>query len=408
MKGTAGIPALQLETLNKLISNIDKTPSNYFSSMFASNQYPSDAISWEIEYASGGMTPFVAPGSVAPTIGIDGVSKGSAKAAYWKEKMYFDEEFLNNLREPGTTATYQTAERQLAKGVKKLRYRCERRREWMMAQAIINGVLNYNMPGGAKIAISYGVPTSHVRTLPADTTRWNTPKATSTADIVGDIFTAKTVLSVDAGVTANHIIINSQMLQVMMLSKDIQTLMAKSAFGNGDLYSNPKAVLANLLGLGNVTIYDDLYEVQAYITNWGNSTTLTVDDATDIEVGSVLRVFNMTKFNTWEDRTVATVNTDTGVVTVTVALSNTYVAGRDKVVARKKFIMDNQFFMFSDTADGSKIAEFMEAPYGLGRRWGFYADTELEWDPEGMWLRVQDKGLPVIYRPDTTYLINAW
>jgi hypothetical protein len=410
MKGSAGIPVLQLETLNKLISNIDKTPSNFFSNMFASVQYPSDAITWEIEYASGGMTPFVAPGSVAPTVGIDGVSKGSAKAAYWKEKMYFDEEFLNNLRQPGTTATYQTAERQLAKGVQKLRYRCERRREWMMAQMMVNGSLNYTMPAGAKISISYGVPSTHAF-APTSTAKWNTPKATTTADIVGDIFTARTVLSTDAGVTPNNAIINSQMLQVMIIDKGIQTLLAKSAFGNGDLFSNPNRVLASLLGLSNITVYDDLYEIQAYLNGavtGGATVAIPVDDAIDFEVGGVLRIFNLTKYNTYEDRVITAVDQIASTVTVASAYTNSYVAGRDKVIMRKKFILDNQFLMFSDTADGQKIAEFMEAPYGLDRHWGFKADTETEWDPEGIWLRVQDKGLPVMYRPDTSFLITAW
>jgi hypothetical protein len=75
---------------------------------------------------------------------------------------------------------------------------------------------------------------------------------------------------------------------------------------------------------------------------------------------------------------------------------------------RKKFIQDNEFLMFSDMQEGQKIAEFMEAPYGNGRRWGFFADTKDEWDPEGVWLRVQDKGLPVLYFPDTTYKITAF
>jgi hypothetical protein len=91
MKGSQGIPALQLVTLNKLISMFVRPPSNFFTNLFPSQQYDSDAIEWEIEYGSGGMTPFVAPGAVAPAIGIDGIGSGSAKAAFWKEKMYFDE-----------------------------------------------------------------------------------------------------------------------------------------------------------------------------------------------------------------------------------------------------------------------------------------------------------------------------
>lgn len=410
MKGSAGIPALQLVTLNKLISNIDKSPSSFFTNQFASVDYPSDAIKWEIEYASGGMTPFVAPGSVAPTVGIDGVGEGSAKAAYWKEKMFFDEEFLNNMRQPGTTATYQTAERKLARGLQKLRYRCERRREWMTAQMMINGTLNYTMPGGAKIAISYGVPTTH-SFAPTSTAKWNTPKATTTADIVADIFTARTTLATDAGVAPDTVLINSQMLQVLVMNSGIQALLAKSAFGNGDLLSNPNKVLSSLLGLPNFTIYDELYEVQAYLNGavTGASTTaIPVDDASDFEVGGVLRIFNMTKYNTWEDRTITAVDVNAGTVTVASAPTNSYVAGRDKVVMRKKFILDNQFLMYASSVDGQKIGEFMQAPFGLDRNYGYTADTELEWDPEGIWLRVQDKGLPVLYRPDTSFLITAW
>ena len=59
--------------------------------------------------------------------------------------------------------------------------------------------------------------------------------------------------------------------------------------------------------------------------------------------------------------------------------------------------------MFADNAEGEKIAEFMEAPHGIGRNWGQFADTKDQWDPEGIYLRVADKGLPVLYHPDTTY-----
>jgi len=404
MKGQSGIPALHLETLNKLISQIDKAPSNFFSSMFPTSNYPSDSITWELEYTSGGMTPFVAPGSIAPTVGIDGVSKASAKAAYWKEKMYFDEEFLNNLREPGTTATYMQAERQLAKGVKKLKYRCERRREWMTSKMIIDGNINYQAPGGAKVSVSYGLPSTHFETLAANR-KWTDG---ANRNPVEDIFDAKSVLSTDAAVKPNHAIMNSEMLKVLILDSKIQALLSKSAFGNGDLFANPDKVIASLLGLGNMVLYDELYEVQAWLTGTPSSTTINVDDATDFEVGGTIRFINMTKYNTWEDEVITAVDPIASTVTVAAQPTATFVGGRDKVIMRKKFIADNELLLFSDTANGEKIAEFMAAPYGLGRRWGFYADTKEEWDPEGIWLRVQDKGLPVLYHPDTTFKITAY
>lgn len=404
MKGISGIPALQLETLNKLISKLDKTPSNYFTNLFRAVPYPSDSIKWELVYTSGGMTPFVAPGSVAPTVGIDGVSEASAKAAYWKEKMYFDEEFLNNLRQPGTTATYQTAERHLAKGVRKLRYRCERRREWMISQMLTQGSLSYSLPSGVKFSVSYGMPSTHFVTLDPTTRNWKTG---TSRNPIEDIMDAKTVLSTDS-VSPNRALMNSELLKVLILDSKIQALLEKSAFGNGDLFARPAEVVAQLLGLGNLTIYDELFEIQAGLTVTPGSTTIYVDDASDFEVGGILRFVNMKVENIWEDQRITAVDVAAGTVTVDAQPSLTFVGGRDKVVMRKKFIQDNELLLFNDTADGQKIAEFMEAPYGVDRRWGFYADTKLEWDPEGIWLRVQDKGLPVLYHPDTTFKLTCF
>jgi hypothetical protein len=116
----------------------------------------------------------------------------------------------------------------------------------------------------------------------------------------------------------------------------------------------------------------------------------------------------MKEYNTFEDEVITAVDKVNGTITVGAQPSGTFIGGQDKVVMRKKFIPDNVFFMFADSQNGAKIAEFMEAPYGTSRRWGFYADTKDEWDPEGVWLRVQDKGLPVLYYPDTTYKITAF
>ena len=405
MKGSTGIPALQLIVLNKLISAFVRPPSNFFTNLFPAVQYDSDTIEWEIEYGSGGMTPFVAPGSVAPAIGIDGQGGASAKAAFWKEKMYFDEEFLNNLREPGTYATYMKAERQLSRGAQKLRWRCDRRREWMVAKMLLDGVLSYQQQGGIKFTVSYGIPTSHLVTLDDDR-NWQDGAARNPIE---DIFDAKQLLADDAMVKPTYAVMNTNMLKILIFDTKIQALLSKSAFGNGDLFSNPSGVVASLLGIGNLLVYDELYEVQAWLTaTTATGLTIYLDDVSDYEVGGKARFYNMTQFNTYEDKVITAVDKVAGTITIGEALSGTYVGGRDKVVMRKKFIQDNEFLLFSDTQNGTKIAEFMEAPYGNTRRWGFFADTKDEWDPEGIWLRVQDKGLPVLYYPDATYKITAF
>lgn len=404
MKGSTGIPALQLVTLNKLISKFVRPPSNYFTNLFPTSQYDSDTIEWELEYGSGGMTPFVAPGAVAPAIGIDGIGSANAKAAFWKEKMYFDEEFLNNMREPGSYATYMRAERQLSKGAQKLRWRVDRRREWMVAQMLFNGTLTYQQAGGIKFSVSYGVPSSHLVTLD-DSRNW---KDGASRNPIEDIFDAKQVLADDAMVQPNHTIMNTQMLKVLLFDENIQNLLKKSNFGNGDLFSNPSGVIGTLLGIGNLTVYDELYEIQAWLTQSTSGTTVYLDDVSDFEVGGKARFYNMKAYNTYEDEVITGVDIEAGTITVGQAPTATFIGGQDKVVMRKKFIPDNVLFMFADSQNGSKIAEFMEAPYGNTRRWGFFADTKDEWDPEGVWLRVQDKGLPVLYYPDTTYKITAF
>jgi hypothetical protein len=400
-KGSAGIPALQLEVLNKLITKFDRAPSMFFTNLLPTTQAASDTIKWEIEYGSAGMTPFVAPGSVAPAIGTDGVGEGSAKAAFFKEKMYFDEVFLNNMREPGTLATYQSAERKLTRGSRKLRFRIDRRREWMLSQMMTNGTLNYTQQGGTKFSLSYGIPASHLITLGA-AYFWGTG---ASRNPVADIYNAKALLANDAGVIPSYAMLNSELLKTLILDSKIQDLLSKSAFGDGNLFSNPTQVIGQLLGVGSLVVYDELYEVTGWLTGGvtgGSTTVIPVDDTSDFEVGGLLRFVDTSESNAWEDRAITAVSQINSTVTVATAPTNSYIAGEDKVIMRKKFIGDDTFLMFSTTsADGDTIGEFMEAPYGLGRRWGTYADTKDEWDPEGMWLRVQDKGLPVLYHPDT-------
>jgi hypothetical protein len=339
---------------------------------------------------------------------LDGVGEASAKAAYWKEKMYFDEEFLNNLREPGTWATYQTAERKLARGALKLNNRCDRRREWMTACMLINGTLTYTQKGGTKFSLSYGVPTTHQVTLTGNDC-WNVTHADSQP--VEDVFEGKKVVSEDALAQVNYSVLNSELLKVLLLKSSIQDLLKSSAFGDGDLFKNPSQVIGTLLGVGPLVVYDEMFEVTGWLTGavtGGATVAVPVDDASDFEAGGTLRLIDMSEVNVWEDETIASVDVVAGTVTVSVAPTLSFKANEDKVVMRKKFIPDNVFFMFADTVQGEKIAEFMEAPYGLGRHWGKFADTKDQWDPEGVYLRVQDKGLPVLYHPDCSYKLTVY
>ena len=405
MKGSAGVPVLQLETLNKLISKLDPNPNLFFATMFPSTSYPSDSIKWEIEYGSAGITPFVAPGSVAPKIGLDGVGEGSAKSAYMKEAIDFDEVFLNNIRQVGTYEEYQTAERSLAKGLRKLRNRMDRRKEWMMANAVLNGGFAYEAKGGTKVSVSYGIPETHIVTLAA-ARKWSDG---ASKNPIEDILEGKKILHEDAGVVPDYALLTSDLLKLLMLDSAIQELLKKSAFGNGDLFANPTGVIGALLNTP-LKVFDEFSEIQETLTGnvtGGATTVISISDATNIEVGATARFYDTSENNVWEDATVISVDLDASTFTIATT-TRSFKANEDVVRFRSKIVSDDDFIMFSETnADGEKIAEDMLSPFGLGRNYGIFVDSKEQGDPDALVLRIQNKSLPVVYHPDGSYKMTV-
>ena len=401
----AGIAALRVETLNKVSSSIPKPQGNFFSGLFGTSQEESDTVRWMFESGSIGMTPFVAPGSPAPVTTDDlNWREGSARAAYYKEKRFFDEEFLNNMMEPEVSLKYIKAEKRLAKTLAKLKYRCERRREWMLAQMMVNGKISYNSEKGLKFTVDYRVPTRHKIEL-ATNDKWGTG---TNRNPVRDMYDLKDLFSNEIQAPPKYTVMNSTTLRLLVFDSSIQDLLKKSTFGDGDLFANPAPVLARLLGVGDIRIYDELYSARSHIV--GNvsvgATSIIVEDAVDMEVGSKLRLYDMSKDDMWEDVTISAIDYSTNTLTVSATTAG-YRGGRDVAEMRKKFVADNVVSMFTDEFEGEKIAEFMEAPFGLGRNWGMYVDRKDEWDPDGVWVRVQDKGLPVLYNPKTIVTLKV-
>ena len=110
----ADIPDLRLKRLTKLITRFTTAPSLVLTNLFGSDNWDSDVIKWESQIGNRGLTPFVAPDSESPRVAPLGIAQHEAKTASWKEKMYLGESFLNNLRAPGTTATYLRTRTRLA------------------------------------------------------------------------------------------------------------------------------------------------------------------------------------------------------------------------------------------------------------------------------------------------------
>jgi len=272
---------------------------------------------------------------------------------------------------------------------------------------LFDGSFSFQVQGGTKFTVNYGLPTVHQETL-TTTDRWWTGTATgSSATPMQDIFDAKVTFRDNTGTDPNYAILNTQLLRALIFNSDLQNLLKKSAFGEGDLFNQPARVLGTLLGVGTLMVYDEMHEVSGWLSAnaSASATTIYVDDATDFEAASA-RLYDMSAPYTWEDVTISAVDYANNALTVSTTTS-AYKASEDRIVMRKKFVPDGKFVMFADTMDGEKIAEFMNAPFGNDRHWGTYADTKEEWDPEGIWMRIQNKGLPVLYHPDAIYTIDT-
>lgn len=412
-RGLGDIPDLRLSVLQKFVTMFTTPPNLVLMNLFSSSVSPSSSIEWESQRGGRGMTPFVPPGARAPQTAPFGVAAHSAEAAYWKEKMYFDEEFLNNLRKEGTESQYLTAQQRLARELAGMVNRSSRRKEWMFAKMLFDGSFTYDVRTGVKISVDYDLPSANQVTLGA-AYKWQNG---TSRDIMSDIIDGKKQVSEACGGMVDYALCNSTVLKYIAMDPTLQTLLSKSAFGSGDLFkgnvnkivgANPK-VLGSLLDIANLIVYDEQYEVRAYLTaavTGASTTVVSVEDPADFKAGETLR-FHDVSAGSYEDETIASIDVEAGTVTVSTAPTASFKAGEDYVSQTSYFIPNDKFVMFASNVDGQPIAEYKQAPFGLGRNYGLKTDRKEEWDPEGIWIRTQDKGLPILYQRDAVYTLDV-
>ncbi len=405
MIGVSSIPELRLTRLQKLIERFTKPVNLTLTNLFGSFRWDSDNIEWETQIGNRGLTPLTDEDAPAPRVAPLGVGHSSAMAAFWKEKMHLSSSVLNNLREPGTTAKYMTAARRLARETKMLRNRCDRRKEWMFAKMLSSGSFNYVGPSSVKYSVDYNIPAANKITLAANR-HWDTG---ANRNIVEDIMDTKLIMSNLNGADLSWAVMTQEILNMMTKDASIQTILAKSAFGSGDLFANPKKVLANLLNIDNFVIYDQQYQVRAWLTGAVTADTtvvISVDDTTDFEVGGTL-TFADSSARTTEAETIASIDHNASTITVSTAPSTSYKVSEDYVYMTRKFIPIDKFIMFAPTVEDQLIAEFAEAPFALNRTWGLEVDQWEVKDPDGIYLRVQNKGIPVLYQEDGIIILTV-
>lgn len=411
-QGASDIPDLRLSKLTKLITKFTSAPNLIFINMYGGDDAPSDKIEWESQTGSRGLAPFKAPGAKTPQTAPRGIAQHSASAAFMGEKMMLDENFLNNLRAPGTRETHMAARKKLARELRGLRYRCDRRKEWMFVKMFSVGEFNYLEKGGIKATVDYSIPTANKVTLTTNY-KWGTG---SSKDIIGDIRDGKVLLKTNTQENKFTAYTTQTVLRYMVEDSGVRDLLQKSQFGQGDLFgpsaSNVLAVrpevLGQLLDL-SIVLYDENYVIETILTaavTADSTTTISVVDTEDFEVGGTLR-FHDVSAGTYEDETISAVNTESGTLTVSTAPSTSYKAGEDIVTMTKTFLADDLFVMMPGSVENQPIAEWYNAPFGNDRHYGIKLDRETEWDPEAQWIRAQNKGLPVLYFPEAVYILNV-
>jgi len=243
-------------------------------------------------------------------------------------------------------------------------------------------------------------------------------------NILGDIQDAKIKIRNDCGGMINVAICNSEVLKLLANDTAIRQILRRTDFmlgaggaDGGNLYAgnlhnligvNPK-VLGQLLDIDQLYIYDEMYEVRGWLTSGvtgGFTTWFTVDDTTDFEPKSTLRFWDQSE-GTYEDVTIIAVNKEAGNIQIANPPVNSYRASEDYVTMAKYYVPSDKFLMLATSVDGQPIAEYKQAPFGLGRHYGQYTDRHDEWDPEVTWIRCQDKGLPILYNRDAVYVLTV-
>lgn len=403
------VPYLRNSVMQGLVER-NKTPRKFlFTNLFGTGvNSESENLVWESEVGSFGMTPFVAPGNPSPITTMTGVFPCSAKAAYWREKISFGEHFLNNMRKPGTRDVTMAAKEKINKETTRLGYRSDARLEWMYAQMICNGSFSYFTEGGKSAVVDYQIPDLHKITLP-DNRKWKTG---ADADILEDMYSLKLLLSNNTdgefGESPSlYALCTTEVLNLMVMDPGIRQLMKSTdygqSFGAGNLFTNSVPTLQKLLGLSNLTVYDGRYQIRTKLIGnvIANSTVdIPVDEVRDFTVGDKLRLIDTEKNGSFEERAITDVNAAAGVITVASAYTKTYRPKFTIVETWKKFIPTNKMIFFLSDIEGTPTADCFKAPYGLDRTYGKSIDQNLEWDPDILWVRCQNAGLPYLKNRD--------
>jgi hypothetical protein len=409
------IPELHLSTLQKFIERSTTPPSMVLSNMFPVNNAPSDTIEWESRYGSAEMIPFVARGSRGPSFGDDGVGKHSMKAAYFASDRFFGEEFLNNLRKPGTRQEKMSGQSEIARAMSRMLNSVDRRREYMFSKMLFDGSMSYTIKGSSAAptfaSVSWGIPTSHQVTLGSTSYWYGTSAETADRDVFADIFAMKNRLadSLEMEVTSLNMFLNSRLLQSLVKDSGIRDLVQTQNISEAQLVNNPAGTIAQILGVGSITPYDASYTITSPLAQaYTSGTTIYVTSPEDFVVGADVWIKNSVDGAAGPRATITAVNMATGAITLSAALTGvTGVPFKSQLAMRQFFLSPKKIVAVVPNVDGMPIAEMMQAPHGNEGIYGKRMRTKMEEYPDGQRLIMEDLCLPVCYFPSAVYQLTV-
>jgi hypothetical protein len=414
--GSSGAQYMHIETLRKLMKKFTADPSFVLQNLFEENKADSDLIVWESYQGSRGMSKFKAPGATTEKTAPLGASDNEAKAAFWGDIMEFDEEFLNNIgSNQASIAKKEKAKQTLARNMRSLSNRCYRRKEWMFAKMIMEGGFTYvTKKGGLHASVDYGIPANLKDTLSSGS-YWTGADQT-TRDILGNIQDGKQEIADMCGGKANLGICSRKTLGYMAADSAVRDLLSKDKWGDGKLYKGKrdpilginKSEIVKILDLDDILVYDEKYENRSMaITNVAiDSTSVTVANATDFEIGAV-KLFNI-RTGKWVKTVISAVDAESGVLTITAIGGALAFPPQLTIVTQLvNFVPNNRFTMLATTVEGENIAAYEQAPFGNNAFYGCKIDKDETFDPEVVIVRAQDKGLPILYQEDAIYQLQV-
>lgn len=404
---SSDIPSLRLSVLQGLYERFTAPPDLFFVNKFGEgDNAPSDTIEWNSKVGARTLAGFMSPGGKTPTGRMVGIRPHAAKAAFWGEKMPFFEEFLNNLRKEGTYAEKENAEALLSRELQQLMYRIARRKEWMYAQMWCKGGFSYLQKGGKRLSVDYGIPEAHQQELTTDY-KWGSG---TKSDILGDIGKIKLMLKNANEGSISTALMTSEVVEAIRHDVNLINLLKQDAYGKGNFFTATIEVLKGILNIGELVVYDGQFDIITDITGTitgGSTSTFAVRSTVDFEPDDVMRIVNA-ETEEWEEVAIASISPTAGTVTLTDHTIASYQAGRDFCYVTKKFLPTNQITLICDKIENTPTAKFFNAPFGIKGGYGAQVTRHEMYEPDGVEVRIQNKGLPVLYNRDAVVQLKVF